>query len=58
MKTFAQRLPLFALKFYQPVRNAILVEKIIELMSVARVAAGQNTHACKFAIAAELAAVA
>src|SRR5258705_8484955 len=32
-------------------RNAILVEKIIELMSIARVAAGQNTHARKFAIA-------
>ena len=51
MKTFAQRLPLFALKFYQPMRDAILVEKIIELMSIARVAAGQNTHARKFAIA-------
>src|SRR5437762_8283533 len=32
-------------------RNAILVEKVIELMSIARVAAGQNTHASKFAIA-------
>src|SRR5437867_13385210 len=32
-------------------RNAILVEKIIELMSIARVAAGQNTHSRKFAIA-------
>ena len=32
-------------------RNAILIEKIIKLMSIARVAAGQNTHARKFAIA-------
>src|SRR5437764_15311453 len=32
-------------------RDAILVEKIIELMSIARVTAGQNTHARKFAIA-------
>ena len=53
MKTFAQRLPLFTLKFYQPMRDAILVEKIIELMSIARVAAGQNTHSRKFAIAAK-----
>src|SRR6266700_7434055 len=53
METLTQRLPLFALKFYQPVRNAILVEEIIELMSIARVAAGQNTHARKFAIAAK-----
>ena len=45
MKTFAQRLPLFALKFDQPMRDAILVEEIIELMSIARIAAGQNTHA-------------
>src|SRR2546425_11723009 len=51
MKTFAQCFALFALKFYQPMRDAILVEKIIELMSIARVAAGQNTHARKFAIA-------
>src|SRR4029077_14487971 len=32
-------------------RDAILVEKIIELLSIARVAAGQNTHSRKFAIA-------
>src|SRR6476620_12676622 len=32
-------------------RDAILIEEIIELMSVARIAAGQNTHARKFAIA-------
>src|SRR6266550_3564827 len=51
MKTFAQCFALFTLKFYQPMRDAILVEKIIELMSIARVAAGQNTHASKFAIA-------
>src|SRR5258708_35539957 len=50
---FAQCFALFAIKFYQPVRNAILVEKIIELMSIARVAAGQNTHARKFAIASK-----
>ena len=51
MKTFAQCLALFALKFYQPMRDAILVEKIIELMSIARVATGQNPHARKFTIA-------
>src|SRR2546430_9639529 len=51
MKTFAQCFALFTLKFYQPMRDAILVQKIIELMSIARVAAGQNTHARKFAIA-------
>src|SRR5256886_16870746 len=32
-------------------RDAILVEKIIELMSITRVTAGQNTHARKFTIA-------
>src|SRR5256886_11823837 len=51
MKTFAQCFALFTLKVYQPMRDAILVEKIIELMSIARVAACQNTHARKFAIA-------
>ena len=51
MKTFAQRLSLFALKFHQPMRDAILVEEIIELMSIARIAAGQNTHSREFAIA-------
>ena len=51
MKTFAQRLPLFAFKFDQPMRDAVLVEKIIELMSIARVAASQNTHSGKFPIA-------
>src|SRR5438034_7942733 len=34
-------------------RDAILVEKIIELMSIARIAAGQNTHARELAIAAK-----
>src|SRR5260370_20649233 len=34
-------------------RDAILVEKIIELMSIARIADSQNTHACEFAIAAK-----
>src|SRR5580700_551845 len=34
-------------------RDAILVEKIIELMSIARIAVCQNTHAREFAIAAE-----
>ena len=51
IETFTQRLPLFTLKFYQPMRNAILVEKVIELMSIARIAACQNTHPRKYAIA-------
>src|SRR3989442_15823387 len=34
-------------------RDAILVEEIIELMSIARIAAGQNTHSREFAIAAK-----
>src|SRR5205823_7236032 len=53
MKTFAQRLALFAFKFDQPMRDAILVEKIIELMSIACIPVCQNTHACEFAIAAK-----
>src|SRR5438270_12409065 len=53
MKTFAQRLPLFALKFHQPMRDAILIEEIIELMSISRVATCQNTHSREFAIATE-----
>ena len=53
VKTFAQRLSLFAFKFDQPMRDAILIEEIIELMSIARIAAGQNTHSREFAIAAE-----
>src|SRR6476660_9590645 len=32
-------------------RNAIFVEKIIELMSLARVTSGQHTHAREFTIA-------
>src|SRR5207248_4726110 len=53
MKTFAQCLALFAFKFDQPMRDAILVEEIIELMSIARIAVCQNTHSREFAIAAE-----
>src|SRR5882724_842246 len=53
MKTFAQRLPLFALKFYQPMRDAILVEEIVELMSIARIPVCQNTHPREYAIAAK-----
>src|SRR2546427_8195560 len=53
MKTFTQRLPLFALEFQQPMRDAILIEEVIELMSVARIAASQDTHSREFAIAAE-----
>src|SRR5207244_9853237 len=34
-------------------RDAILVEKIIELMSIARIATGQDTHPREFAIAAK-----
>src|SRR5260370_8761106 len=34
-------------------RDAILVEKIIELMSMARIATGQDTHPREFAIAAK-----
>src|SRR5438128_12206950 len=53
MKTFTQRLPLFALEFQQPMRDAILIEEVMELMSVARIAARQNTHSREFAIAAK-----
>src|SRR4029453_13166038 len=53
METFTQRLPLFAFEFYQPMRDAIFVEEIIELMSIAGIAAGQNTHPREFAIAAK-----
>ena len=58
MKTFAQRLSLFAFKFDQPMRDAIFVEEIIELMSIARIRGCQNTHARKFAIATRAGAVA
>jgi hypothetical protein len=34
-------------------RDAILIEEIIELMSISRVATGQNTHSGEFAIAAQ-----
>src|SRR5947208_17081161 len=34
-------------------RDAILIEEVIELMSAARIAASQNTHSREFAIAAE-----
>src|SRR5438128_12640841 len=34
-------------------RDAILIEKIIELMSIARIATGQDTHPREFAIAAK-----
>ena len=53
MQTFAQRLSLFALKFNEPMRDTIFVEKIIELMSFASAACRENTQPGKLPIAPE-----
>ena len=51
MQTFTERLALFALEFNQTMRYVILVEKIVELMSVPRAACCEYAQACKLAIA-------
>ena len=43
MQPFTQFLSLFALKFDQPMRDTIFVEKIIELTSFACAARRENT---------------
>ena len=58
MKTFAERLSLFAFKFDQPMRDAIFIEEIIELMSFAHRRLARTRMPGKFAIAARAVAVA
>jgi hypothetical protein len=43
VKTVAQCLTLFALEFDQTMRNVVLVQKIIELMSLTPTARGEHT---------------
>ena len=56
METFAQGLSLFALKFNEPMRDMIFVEKIIELMAFACAAGRKNAQPGKFRIASQSAA--
>ena len=52
MKTVAQRLALFALEFDQPMRDVILIQKIVELMSITRATRSQHAQSRKLAIPA------
>ena len=53
MQTFAQCLSLFALEFDEPMRNTILIEKIIKLASFARAGCCENAQPGKFPIASQ-----
>src|SRR2546430_7476730 len=56
MKAVAHGLTLFALEFDQTMGDVVLVQKIVELMSVTRAAHSQHTQSCKLAIPADSAA--
>src|SRR5215472_12083035 len=49
--SFAQRLTLFALEFDQTMWDVVLVQKIVELMSVTRAARSNHTQTGKLPIA-------
>src|SRR5215471_12018276 len=49
--SFAQRLTLFALEFDQTMQDVVLVQKIVELMSVTPVARSEHTQTGKLVIA-------
>lgn len=54
MQAFAERLSLFALEFNQPMRDVILVEEVVELMTFARAAGGgENAQTGKFTITSQ-----
>ena len=54
-KRFAKRDTLIAPHINQAMRNVILVEKIVELTTVARIVHGQDTKARKVSIAVQAA---
>src|SRR6266478_2341020 len=56
MKAVAHGLALLALEFNQTMRDVVLVQKIVELMSVTRAAHSQHTQSGKLAIPADSAA--
>src|SRR5205814_7154948 len=53
MEALAQGLTIWALRLNQPVRNMILVEEIVDLISVPRAVQGDNAQAGKLAVAPE-----
>jgi hypothetical protein len=53
VQTFAECLSLFALEFDEPMGDAILVEKIIKLMSFARSGCREDAQPGKFPIASQ-----
>ena len=52
METFTQRLSLFTFEYDQAMRNAILVEEIIQLMSKQLITLRQYPHSSEFAVPA------
>ena len=53
MEAFTQRLSLFTFKYDQAMRNAILVEKIIQLMSKQLITLRQYPHSSEFGVPAD-----
>ena len=51
MQPFAERLSLLVFKFDEPMRDVIFVQEIIQLMSLARAALGQNAQPGKLPVA-------
>jgi hypothetical protein len=51
VKAIAQGLTLFALEFDQTMRDVVLIQKIVELVSVTRAARSEHTQPCELAIA-------
>src|SRR5262245_10261428 len=51
--SFAQRLTLFALEFDQTMQDVVLIQKIVELMSIAGTARSEHTQSGKLVIATE-----
>jgi hypothetical protein len=53
VETFAECLSLFTFKYDQAMRNTILVEEIVQLMSKPLIPPGQDTHSSEFAVPAD-----
>jgi hypothetical protein len=53
VQPLAKRLALLGFKFDQPMRNAILVEKIVELMALTRIPQRDNAQPGELAVSHE-----
>jgi hypothetical protein len=54
VETFAECLSLFAFKYDQAMRNTILVEEIVQLMSKSLIPLRYDTHSSEFAVPNDL----